>query len=87
MTRVSVKLININQHVEKVRRTLSIKSGLLVVLKLVGGPITIKCSKHDFVLNSTPYFEYVAMSVAVQTNDWFRNIIAEIGGSLMKMMI
>jgi hypothetical protein len=59
----------------------------MAVLKLAGGPITIKCSKHDFVLNITPYFEYVAMmSVAVQTNDWFRNIITEIGGSLMKMI-
>jgi hypothetical protein len=47
------------------------KSMYMAVLKLAGGPITIKCSKHDFVLNSTPYSEYVAMSVAVQTNDWF----------------
>eukprot|EP01047_Picozoa_sp_COSAG01_P072095 COSAG01_NODE_11372_length_1949_cov_1.754595_1_plen_110_part_00 len=59
------------------------KSMYMAVLKLAGGPITIKCSKHDFVLNSTPYSEYVAMSVAVQTNDWFRNIITEIGGSLV----
>ena len=62
------------------------KSMYMAVLKLAGGPITIKCSKHDYVLNSTPYSEYVAMSVAVQTNDWFRNIITEIGGSLMKMI-
>ena len=30
------------------------KSMYMAVLKLAGGPITVKCSKHDFVLNSTP---------------------------------
>ena len=62
------------------------KAQYCVVGQLADGPITYVSHKHEPILDSTPYAEYVAQYHANKKALVIRNLLSEFGGALAELV-